>query len=177
MFLDVPRCSLWSSAISISDGFFLKCPFQSEGGGQIAIWALSLWIQIFLNISVPPFRYDDLRLSQASTHCRDQTNWFALGHTFRHWFNYNCLFPKRPSPSAVLSYPAGQKLVCAPGFADSIQSTLLQTRTYEPPKIETKTFIIYFWHHRCSSSHYSLRSIHSTPTFCSEAHKQFPIAF
>ena len=47
MFLGVPRCSLWSSAISISDGFFLKCPFESEGGGQIAIWAMSLWIQFF----------------------------------------------------------------------------------------------------------------------------------
>ena len=95
-------------------------------------------------------------LSWAQTCCRDLTNWFALYPTFRHWFNYNCLFPKRPSPSAVLSYPAGQKLVCAPGFADSIQSTLLQTRTYKQPKNEAKTFIIYFWHRRCSSSHNSL---------------------
>ena len=42
------------------------------------------------------------------------------------------------------------------------------------------SFLIY-WHRRCSSSHYSLRDIHSShplhPKFCSETHQPIPIAF
>ena len=93
-------------------------------------------------------------LSWAQTCCRDLTNWFALYPTFRHWFNYNCLFPKRPSPSAVLSYPAGQKLVCAPGFADSHPIHSLANPQIWTTENETKGFIIYFLHRRCYSSLY-----------------------
>ena len=52
----------------------------------------------------------------------------------------------------------------------------------EDPNIISMVMVIHHYqHHRCSSSHNSLRGIHSThklrPTFCSEAHQHIPIAF
>ena len=97
----------------------------------------TLWVSSSID-TVPSISY-------TSTCCRDLTNWFALGPTFRHWFNYNwSLFPSRPSPSAILSYPAEEKVGLCSGFcrtASSLRKPLTwTTHKYKYLKIQQQKY-------------------------------------